>query len=207
MQRVDICQSDSVSALAYSTSRNTITFRQSLRSVGPDVVLHEYGHKVMHEAYGPYQYRNSACATGHAPGSSVDTQCAWVEGWATFFSLAVRNSSTFRFPSGGFVNFSPYNSTVQNGTDEGRVVAALWGIYDKGDASASTRVPFNDFMSAMRVLKNNGACQGDCEGLQGYYWVLRNELDRSQKLASNAVMRAQYIFPAGQSFPEEKDEL
>jgi hypothetical protein len=206
MQRVDICQNNALSGLAYNINNNTIGFNTALRSVNRDVVLHEYGHKLMHEAYGPYSYRDSRCATQHAPGASVDTQCAWVEGWATFFSLAVRNSEVFRYPSGAFFNFNNYTSSVQNGTDEGRVAAALWGIYDRGNASASSRVPFNHIMNALRALRANPpACGGDCQVLPGYYQVLRNELSYSQRVACNSMMRTQYIYPSTHTFPEDRE--
>lgn len=211
VEHIDICEDSSASGLLYSVAAKAIKFNPSLSRVSRDVVLHEYGHKVMHDAFGVYSYHaTSLCGTQHAPGASVDAQCAWLEGWATFFSLAVRNSSVMAYPSGARFNFAPYTSTVLDGTDEGRVAAALWAIYDKQSSSASNRVPFHRLMRAMVELgaaRDANRCNGACDSLRAYYWVLSTQLSASQTRASNTEMRGQYLFAPGDPLPVVHDEL
>ncbi|MFP2959231.1 hypothetical protein ACLEPN_15660 [Myxococcus sp. 1LA] len=211
MARVDICAKPDVPGLAYDVGSKKLTFNPRLNRVPRDVVLHEYGHKVMHDAFGAYGYsEGSECVTRHAPRHSVDTQCAWIEGWATFFSLAVRNEPVMRYPSGAQFRFDPYNSPVVDGTDEGRVAAGLWGLYDRQAVSASSQVPFHRLMRAMvhlRAAKEANACNGACDSLRAYYWKLSEQLSAGQKRASNAVLRAQHLFAPGEPLPGDHDEL
>lgn len=60
--------------------------------------------------------------------------CAWTEGFADFFPLAVFNDPVYTFPNRVNINFETPNRTTFNWHDgddvEGRVAGALWDIYD-----------------------------------------------------------------------------
>jgi len=100
-----------------------------------DIVVHEYGHAVMYRVYGdelpphPNCYPHYMCVASSAG-------CAWVEGWANFFPLAVYNDEYFNNTADGY----SYNIETRNdgncgsGDDvEGNVAASLWDIFDEHD--------------------------------------------------------------------------
>ena len=63
----------------------------------PDIILHEYGHFVHSRYIGNDQVRWACAGNGFTHGFLLETnpKCAWTEGWATFFSMVVRNRATF----------------------------------------------------------------------------------------------------------------
>jgi len=98
------------------------------------VVNHEYGHEIMYKVYGHY-YPITYCPSPHYLSVANHVNCAWTEGWATFFTLAVNNDPVYRWAGGASQNLetptwgSP--SWWDEGEDvEGRVIGALWDIFD-----------------------------------------------------------------------------
>ncbi len=101
-----------------------------------DIVLHEMGHAVMWHIYDGY-WSFSDCfdyllnCAGHKIETTSCQECAWFEGWADFWAIAVNDDPQFLI----------YN--LENGTGgdpwdngdevEGRVSGALWDIYDDHD--------------------------------------------------------------------------
>lgn len=63
-------------------------------SDSPDVVLHEYGHFVMHNAYG-WWYDPDWLVGGHSLDQLMHRDGAWVEGWPNFFGTAVRGDEWY----------------------------------------------------------------------------------------------------------------
>lgn len=109
-----------------------------------DIVLHEYGHALV-----------DAFSTDRSPGgihflgdNNQDIRLAWSEGWATFFSSAVRNNpeSVDSAPGQGppFFAFSidsnsllyprivpdPLNPSAVYTTSEVAVASVLWDVFD-----------------------------------------------------------------------------
>lgn len=94
-----------------------------------DVILHEYGH---------YLADNYSCDTSpggdHNVSKHYSRELAYSEGWANYFSSAVRGSSWYRdwnFDTDGWgvaVNWEPW--TILGNTNEGAVCASLWDIHD-----------------------------------------------------------------------------
>ena len=119
-----------------------------------DVVVHEYGHAVMYRVYGdelpPYPncYPHYMCIASSAG-------CAWIEGWANFFPLAVYDDEYYSNTADGY----SYNLETRNdgncgsGDDiEGNVAAALWDIFDDHDEMYDR---FSDgFSNIWDVLQN-----------------------------------------------------
>jgi len=106
-----------------------------------DVVVHETGHKFMANAGWWYPWPD--CWTHYMFGEN-DQQCAWSEGWADFFAMAVNGDPCFNFkenPCWGTIDQDYYNLEVHSRTDnpsifpwgdgvEGRVAATLYDLYD-----------------------------------------------------------------------------
>jgi uncharacterized repeat protein (TIGR01451 family) len=95
-----------------------------------DVVLHEMGHNIMYDS--GYQPSNINCPPQHTAQSLSNSICAWVEGWADFYALAVTNKSVFtNVNSLDFETPTWGTSGWANGdTVEGRIAGALWDIHD-----------------------------------------------------------------------------
>jgi hypothetical protein len=97
------------------------------------VVNHEYGHNIMWTVYGNW-LPTTYCPSPHYIELSSHINCAWVEGWANFFTIAVNNDPVYRWSSGASLNLeNPTWGTPiwDEGDDvEGRVAGALWDILD-----------------------------------------------------------------------------
>ena len=108
-----------------------------------DAVVHEIGHFVMHKAYGTDNYNSiEDCPdAGHAPDHITNTGCAWAEGFADWFALAVYNDPVFHGPDGTTADFEAATyGTATNGNAwslgdavEGRVAGALYDLADWSD--------------------------------------------------------------------------
>ncbi len=107
----------------------------------PDIVVHELGHHFMYNAVGAWWQADpesmSAC-TNHGLRDSINPMCAWTEGWASFFALAVNGDACFDWESppcqGLTVNLElpTWGSQQWNDGDEveGRVAGALYDLLD-----------------------------------------------------------------------------
>jgi hypothetical protein len=100
-------------------------------------VLHEYGHTVMHNLYDTFPVHN--CPTPHRIEEPSGITCAWTEGWASFFALAIKADPIYTggctlpcIP--GSVNFelrmSPTVGWANGELVEGNVAAVLWDFID-----------------------------------------------------------------------------
>jgi hypothetical protein len=94
----------------------------------PDVILHEAGHNYMYNIYGNY-FPTTYCPSPHYWGVASHVNCAWTEGWASFFPCAVYNDNIWT------ATYTVNVETPPSGWDEGdnvegRVCAALWDIFD-----------------------------------------------------------------------------
>ena len=101
-----------------------------------DTVLHELGHQYMYNQVGWWFYpvgnldEMLGCLS-HEAFSRETPLCAWTAGLGYFFSMAVRGTSL----SGG-VNFekqSPGDGRPEGDAVEGRVLGALWDLFDDAD--------------------------------------------------------------------------
>jgi hypothetical protein len=108
-----------------------------------DVVVHEYGHVVMHNVY-EGTFPTNDCPTQHFITLPGAPNCGWTEGFADFWSLfsnqlydgdglATNNGPIFNFvPNRSGVNLETRNIGMFGDGDwvEGNVASALWDIYD-----------------------------------------------------------------------------
>jgi hypothetical protein len=107
-----------------------------------DVVVHETGHMFMYNA-NQWWYPDSSCWY-HSMFTSINTNCAWSEGWADFFPMAVNSDHCYNQsainPCTGIADQDYYDLEEHSKLDdpkfpfgdtvEGRVAAALYDLYD-----------------------------------------------------------------------------
>jgi hypothetical protein len=98
-------------------------------------ITHEYGHNVMQNVYGGSAYfPTNDCPSPHYIQYIGNWDCAWTEGWADYFSMAVRGEDFYRWASGSTLNLeTPTWSTVawDDGEKvEGRLAGWLWDMTD-----------------------------------------------------------------------------
>jgi len=166
---------------SYTLATNTINLEIGLGATiafGRDVVMHEYGHHIMHHVYERGIPLVQNC-NPHAPDRASSLSCAWVEGWASFVAALVQDSpvrASATTPNTSIhydweahesraVYFGP-NRTLDARTGatlvrdyhlgedgEGSVAAILWDMYDGleepgDDISAGVRDIWAAFASA-----------------------------------------------------------
>jgi hypothetical protein len=117
-----------------------------LRGTAPNqnsVVNHEYGHAIMFKVYNNFPDHN--CPDPHYMYGISNRVCAWTEGWANFYTLAVNNDPIYRWDNGASRNLetATWGSLGWDNGDqvEGRVAGALWDLLDStndGDDTYST---------------------------------------------------------------------
>lgn len=127
-------------------STNTIYIASDYWASGPysyDGIAHEYGHAVMDSLYGGIP--RGSYAGDHSFYQKTDPIFAFVEGWANFFSNAMRNN---RYLLNYDVETLPRNADADK--IEGYITSILWDIYD-----AANDDPLNlGFDEIFNILKN-----------------------------------------------------
>ena len=124
---------------AYNPSARAISVLGQLAD--PDewddaVLLHEYGHY----AADVYSKDDSPGGPHRLGDSTLDLRLAWSEGWATFFSSAVRDDPRHVDTSGTGVRLEfeiegpSLASSAQYDTNELAVAAVLWDLHDDTNA-------------------------------------------------------------------------
>lgn len=122
----------------------------NLSSITPAMVAHEYGHKVMGDAYGDFFFSYSRlCQTMHLPTYKIDQTCAFIEGWADFFALLVTGDPTFRYGSGKAFNYAADWATSPR-------VGELEDMNGPGDKSKKQQ----ELNAALRAHPNDPALEG-----------------------------------------------
>lgn len=111
----------------------------------PDSINHEYGHAIMAQ-FLPVAII-STCSHAHMLGTATSPQCAFVEGWADFFSIygkAARGATSVEiFNNKEMERYSAGVVYAEALRDEGRVAAGFWDLYDvHNDRNGSTDPQF-----------------------------------------------------------------
>jgi len=123
------------------------------------VIAHEYGHMIASR----FSRDDSPGGETHV-GDILDPRIAWSEGWANFFSSAVRNDSVWRDSSGpngaGVFRFD-LNDKIPPGDrpgywSESSVGSLLWELYSGGaDSPVTTPYSFSLMWGAFTDLRND----------------------------------------------------
>ena len=122
----------------------------------PDVIVHEIGHNYMFNAYGLMPVSN--CPDPHIISAASNVVCAWTEGWATFFALAVYNDNIYNHPDNDVDMELPSAAWSWDNTDnvEGRVACALWDLYDTpNDGCDQYGYGFDKIWNIIYTVNNN----------------------------------------------------
>ena len=143
--------------------------RVHLEDIGANssnLVLHEYGHAIMHNVYG-FMPAND-CPSPHNIELLSTSRCAWSEGWASFFSIFVKHQPVYTHPCAlpcsmpASVNFeerstSGYPYAWDTGEKvEGNVTASLWDFIDPyPDGLDKTDSAITPFWKIWDVFYNN----------------------------------------------------
>lgn len=183
--RLTIRTPDDNSGLAYRINGDSLVLRRSYLAdrLTPNLVIHEYGHRVMAKIYGAFDYEDVRCRTSHGPGAEIDEACAWIEGWANFFSIAARDNPKFIYGSGATVDYATYGGLSRK--DEAAVGAALWSVRKSG-------VGLAPMLTALKEMRGLGAELS----LRGFYRVLRkgDRLSEFVRAAADQVMIDRGVF-------------
>lgn len=120
----------------------------------PHAILHMEAHNFMWNAYGGTGLPGGCPAGEHDVGiqASSSATCAWVEGWADFFAVAVTGQSRYVVPIARVDLEPPTWGTAgwtEGDTTAGRVAGALWDLYDDApDGYDAFTTPFDPMWSA-----------------------------------------------------------
>ena len=121
--------------------------------------LHEYGHNAMYSAYGNW-FPQTYCPSPHTWFMDEHVNCAWTEGWANFFPLAVFNdkyyTDTTQLVQIDFETPSSIYDSYTGDDVEGRVAAALYDIFDSSNDGYDTFSDgFNNLWDTFYYLNHN----------------------------------------------------
>jgi hypothetical protein len=183
------------------------------------VLLHEYGHYVL-DVYS----RDDSPGGPHVLGdSSLDLRLAWSEGWATFFSSAVRSDPQHADTGGGAVRLAfnietppSFGDGTRYDSNELAVAAVLWDAYDASDTDegagplsvslaslwslarglTDAPVTFEDFWAAWQAA-NPGNLQPILAGLQIDLWEDAQEAGANDNDPARATPIALYAGDTG----------
>jgi hypothetical protein len=122
------------------------------------VIAHEYAHMLAAK-----YSRDDSQGGPHSMDDMLDPRLAWSEGWANFFSSAVRNDAIWRDsygPNGAQVlRYDLGDNTLAQGPNSGywseaSVDTLLWSLY-AGLDNDSVQYPFSTIWNAFTLLKND----------------------------------------------------
>ena len=161
---VDLCWPEDSSV--YSTFWEEIDIEDG-DEVARDIVLHEYGHATMHNAYDGDWPSNTGGP--HGFDDALHPNMAFTEGWGTFIALAINDDGTYDSNGWsraieGFGHFSGH-AAGDGQANEGHVAAGMHDVRDgKADGNCA----------------NGGSCDPSGAGAAGMAQVWRDAFWRSK---------------------------
>jgi hypothetical protein len=184
---VDLCWPEGSSA--YSTFWEEIDIEDG-DEVARDIVLHEYGHATMHNAYGGDWPSNTGGA--HGFNDILHRNMAFTEGWGTFIALAINDDGVYH--STGFSRAIEGFSHTANHTDgdgqvnEGHVAAGLHDVRDaraEGSCAGGAQCdPSGANAAAMAQIWRDSFWGSDADDVSEYWTRLCPELSNAQAEAA-----------------------
>jgi hypothetical protein len=142
--------------------------------VARDIVLHEYGHATMHNAYGGDWPSNTG--GDHGFDDVVHQNFAWTEGWATFIALAINPDGTYH-SNGWWRAIEAFGHTTgHSGGDgprnEGHVAAGMNDVRDaatEGNCTTGACDPSGANQAPMATIWLRAFWGSDADNI-GEYW-------------------------------------
>jgi hypothetical protein len=168
---VDLCFPENASQ--YSTFWEEIDIEDG-DEVARDIVLHEYGHATMHNAYGGDWPSNTGGA--HGFDDVVHQNFAWTEGWATFIALAINPDGTYH--SNGWsraieaFGHTTGHSAGDGPRNEGHVAAGMNDVRDaaaEGNCATGACDPSGANQAPMATIWRRAFWGSDADNI-GEYW-------------------------------------
>lgn len=187
---VDLCWPEGSSV--YSTFWGEIDIEDG-DEVARDIVLHEYGHATMHNAYDGYWPSNTGGA--HGFDDTLHQNMAFTEGWGTFIALSVNDDGVYHSNgwSRAIENFA-HGSGHSNGdgqVSEGHVAAGMHDVRDAnadGSCAAGAQCDPSGANSAlMSQIWRDAFWRSKADNIGEYWPRLCSELDSAQ---GGAAVRA-----------------
>ena len=139
-----------VNDTTYSSGMTTYISRN--HAYQHDVIIHETGHILMNA----YSKIPQGSGGRHRIDGSYSRELAWTEGWATFYAACVilagdeADASLPYFAGGVSIETVPANF-AEGDTNEMRVAAALWDLYDRNaDGPDNASMKFADIFQILQ---------------------------------------------------------
>jgi hypothetical protein len=187
---VDLCWPEDASQ--YSTFWEEIDIEDG-DEVARDIVLHEYGHATMHNAYDGYWPSNTG--GNHGFDDILHQNMAFTEGWGTFVALAINDDGVYDSNgwSRSIENFS-HVSGHTNGdgqVNEGHVAAGMHDVLDANSdgscAGGAQCDPSGAGAARMAQIWHDSFWRSKADNIGAYWPRLCSELDGTQ---GSAAVRA-----------------
>jgi hypothetical protein len=168
---VDLCFPEGASQ--YSTFWEEVDIEDG-DEVARDIVLHEYGHATMHNAYGGDWPSNTGGA--HGFDDVVHQNFAFTEGWATFIALAINPDGTYHSNGWSRAIEQFGHATGHSGGDgprnEGHVAAGMNDVRDsatEGNCATGACDPSGANRAPMATIWRRAFWGSDADNI-GEYW-------------------------------------
>ncbi|MFF1299541.1 MULTISPECIES: hypothetical protein [unclassified Streptomyces] len=108
----------------YTRDDDTVRLEPATPDDRTDAV-HEYGHAVMDDIYDDDFWPNTENCSPHQMNQTSSVGCAWSEGFANFYPMAIYNEPLYRgWNVENTTDYQPGDAT------EGRVTGSLWDLMD-----------------------------------------------------------------------------
>lgn len=176
---VDACWPEGASV--YSTFWKELDIEDG-DEVARDIVLHEYGHATMHNAYDGYWPSNTGGAHGFGD-TNQHPNLAFTEGWGTFIALAVNPDGTYH-SNGWSRNIEGFSTGETDGTEnEGWVAAGLGDIRDTasdGNCAGGDCDPSGANAPAFSKIWRDAFWRSDSDDVEEYWDRLCGELTSAE---------------------------
>ncbi len=157
-----------------------------------DMILHEYGHAIMYNAFGKYWPSNTEGS--HGFGQLLHKNQAWTEGWGTFVALVINPDGRYNCePNDTGRDMENYTaSTSQNLTyghrDEGRIAAALLDLLDSANDGHDGNGRADNNNSSNRVslpaIWRDTIWRGSYDDIFDFWNALSPHLNNAQRQAA-----------------------
>lgn len=180
---VDLCWPEGASV--YSTFWEEIDIEDG-DEVARDIVLHEYGHATMHNAYDGYWPSNTGGA--HGFDDILHQNMAFTEGWGTFIALSINDDGVYH--SNGWsraIESFAHGSGHSNGdgqVNEGHVAAGMHDVRDAnadGSCAAGAQCdPSGANPALMAQIWRDAFWRSKADNIGEYWPRLCSELDSAQ---------------------------
>jgi len=183
---VDLCFPEGASQ--YSTFWEEIDIEDG-DEVARDIVLHEYGHATMHNAYGGDWPSNTGGS--HGFDDILNTNFAFTEGWGTFIALSINDDGVY--DSNGWsrniesFNHSSGHTDGDGQQNEGHVAAGMGDVRDRnsdGNCTSGDCDPSGVNNAPFAVIWRDSFWGSDANNIAEYWPLLCNELNANQRTAA-----------------------